>query len=82
VSCPVWVETFPSRRECGRHVPHFPALPYFPEQATGALGGLVLTGARDPIAFFAYPGQPSWLLPAGAARCVLADPAGNVHAGL
>ncbi len=84
-SCQVWVETFPSRRECGRHVPHFPALPYFPEQATEALGGLsglVVAGAVDPIAFFAYPGQPSRLLPEQAALCVLADPAGEVDAGL
>jgi acetolactate synthase I/II/III large subunit len=31
--CMVWIETFPSRQECGRHVPIFSALPYFPEQA-------------------------------------------------
>ncbi|MFO7616476.1 MAG: thiamine pyrophosphate-binding protein, partial [Bacteroidales bacterium] len=49
-ACKVWVETFPARQECGRHVPRFPALPYFPEQASAALAditGLVLAGTRE-----------------------------------
>ncbi|MGB5135818.1 MAG: thiamine pyrophosphate-dependent enzyme [Prochlorococcaceae cyanobacterium] len=82
-ACPVWVETFPSRREGGRHVPHFPSLPYFPEEACQALAnldGLVLAGASDPVAFFAYPHQPSRLLPEGAALCILADPAEGLDA--
>jgi acetolactate synthase-1/2/3 large subunit len=76
-ACGVWIETFPSRQECGCHVPLFPALPYFPEQAIEALANvasLVLAGAREPVAFFAYPDQPSRLLPDGAELCTLADP--------
>jgi acetolactate synthase-1/2/3 large subunit len=84
-ACGVWIETFPSRQECGRHVPLFPALPYFPEQAIEALANvarLVLAGARDPVAFFAYPDQPSRLLPDGAALHTLADPEAGVDAAL
>jgi acetolactate synthase-1/2/3 large subunit len=83
--CPLWLETFPARQECGRHVPVIQPLPYFPEQATEALGnltGLVLAGAREPVAFFAYPDQPSRLLPEGAEAHALADPEGDVDAAL
>jgi acetolactate synthase-1/2/3 large subunit len=83
--CGVWIETFPSCQECGRHVPLFPALPYFPEQATEALANvasLVLAGAREPVAFFAYPDQPSRFLPDGAALYTLADPEAGVDAAL
>jgi len=75
--CKVWIETFPARQECGRHVPSFPTLPYFPEQARPALAGLtglVLAGARDPVAFFGYPDQPSRLAPDGISLHMLADP--------
>ncbi|MHB1344994.1 MAG: acetolactate synthase large subunit [Thermoleophilia bacterium] len=83
--CGVWTETFPSRQESGRHVPAFPVLPYFPEQACEALAnvaGLVLAGARDPVAFFAYPNRPSRLAPEGAVLCTLADPDAGVDATL
>jgi acetolactate synthase-1/2/3 large subunit len=66
-------------------VPFFPALPYFPEQATEALAnvaGLVLAGARDPGAFFAYRDQPSRFLPDGAVLLALADPDDGVDAAL
>jgi len=84
-ACRVWIETFPSCQECGRHVPFFPALPYFPEQATEALANvtsLVLAGAREPVAFFAYPDQPSRLEPDGATLHTLADPDSGVDAAL
>lgn len=84
-ACKVWVETFPACQECGCHVPVFPALPYFPEQATEALAkvaGLVLAGAREPVSFFAYPDQPSRLSPDGASLYVLADPTAGVDAAL
>jgi acetolactate synthase-1/2/3 large subunit len=66
-------------------VPRFPALPYFPEQATDALANcasLVLAGARDPIAFFAYPDQPSRLAPDSAEIYTLADPDAGIDATL
>ncbi|MGA7877354.1 MAG: acetolactate synthase large subunit [Desulfoferrobacter sp.] len=84
-ACRVWVETFPSLQECGRHVPHFPALPYFPEQAIKALENittLVLAGAREPVAFFAYPDQPSRFAPEAATLYTLADPDAGDNAAL
>jgi acetolactate synthase-1/2/3 large subunit len=81
----VWIETFPSSQECGCHVPIFQALPYFPEQACKALANvksLVLAGAREPVAFFAYPDQPSMFLPEGAALHTLADPDESFDAAL
>lgn len=46
-------------------MPQLTPLPYFPEQASEVLAGLVVVSAREPVAFFAYPQQPSRLLPAG-----------------
>jgi len=66
-------------------VPIFPALPYFPEQAREVLANvksLVLAGAREPVAFFAYPDQPSRFVPEGAALQTLADPDEGVDAAL
>lgn len=82
-ACGVWIETFPACQEGGRHVPYFRALPYFPEKAAEALANvasLVLAGAREPVAFFAYPDQPSRFLPDGATLCTLADPEAGVDA--
>ena len=64
--CVAWTETFAARHERGAGRPDFPRLPYFPEQAREALARvtqLVLVGARNPMAFFAYPNQPSRLAP-------------------
>ena len=75
--CGVWIETLPARQERGRHLPAFPALPYFPEPACAALANvahLVLAGARDPVAFFGYPDQPSRFAPPGTTPLILADP--------
>jgi acetolactate synthase-1/2/3 large subunit len=83
--CRVLTETLPSRQEGGRHVPRFPALPYFPEQAREALKGitsLVLAGAREPIAFFGYPDQPSRFTPDQAALHTIADPDTGADAAL
>ena len=75
--CGVLIETFVSRQERGRHLPDFPALPYFPDQARPALAPfnhVVLAGAREPVAFFAYPNQSSRLLAEGTLCFTLADP--------
>jgi acetolactate synthase-1/2/3 large subunit len=69
--CAVWTETFAARHERGAGIADFPRLPYFPEQARETLSGvarLVLAGAKNPVAFFGYPGQPSRL---AAERCEL-----------
>ncbi|MDP6343623.1 MAG: acetolactate synthase large subunit [Alphaproteobacteria bacterium] len=50
-------------------------IPYVVERALGvmeAAGQLVLVGARAPVAFFAYPNQPSLLTPEGTAVAPLA----------
>ncbi len=52
-------------------------VPYPVEQALHALKdieNLILIGAKAPVAFFAYPGQPSSMLPEGCAVLQLADP--------
>lgn len=52
-------------------------LPYAVDQALEALAGvchLVLVGAAAPVAFFAYPGKPSSLVPEGCTVHRLARP--------
>jgi acetolactate synthase-1/2/3 large subunit len=79
----VLVETFPARMERGRRLPNFAGLPYFPEQGRAALAnvqGLVLAGAREPVAFFGYPNEASRLAPPSARQLSLADPDAGVDA--
>lgn len=83
--CRLWTETWPARQEGGRHLPRVPALPYFPEQATRALANvtsLVLAGAREPVSFFAYPGQPARFAPGRVPVHALADPDAGIDAAL
>ena len=59
--CRLMGETFPARMERGGGLPAIGRLEYFPEPATDSLrdaSALVLAGAAEPIAFFAYPGPP------------------------
>ncbi len=68
-------ETFPTRLERGAGIPAVDRLAYFAEAATAQLNGvkhLVLAGAKSPVSFFAYPGMPSDLVPAGCEVHVLA----------
>lgn len=65
------------RQARGRHLPAIPALPYFPEAATRAIGDadlVVLAGARDPVTFFGYPDKSSRVVPAGVPVITLAGP--------
>lgn len=76
-------ETFPTRLERGAGVPAVERLAYFAEAAAAQLDGakhLVLAGAKSPVSFFAYPGMPSDLVPAGCAVHVLAEPSGAAKA--
>jgi len=71
-------ETFPARAEWGAGLPAPARLPYFPEQARAALDGigeLVVVGARAPVTFFGYPGEPSSTAPQGAVLSTLAGAA-------
>jgi acetolactate synthase-1/2/3 large subunit len=73
--CRVLTETFTARLERGGGRPSFERLGYFAEMAEAQLAGarhLVLAGASAPVAFFAYPGRPSDLVPAGCEIHVLA----------
>ncbi|MGO9380932.1 MAG: acetolactate synthase large subunit [Mycobacterium sp.] len=76
-------ETFPTRLERGAGVPAVDRLAYFAEAATAQLDGakhLVLAGAKSPVSFFAYPGAPSDLVPAGCEVHVLAEHSGAADA--
>ncbi len=70
-------DAFVARLEHGAQVPELERIPYFPEQAAQALGGLrtlLLAGTRDPVAFFGYPGGRSRIAPDECARLGLAAP--------
>jgi acetolactate synthase I/II/III large subunit len=78
-------ETFPARLERGAGIPAVDRLAYLGEFAAGQLSGarhLILAGARAPVAFFAYPGQPSSLVPQGCEVQVLAEPGEDVCGAL
>jgi len=76
-------ETFPTRLERGAGVPAVDRLAYFGEAAVAQLDGvkhLVLAGAKSPVSFFAYPGKPSDLVPAGCEVHMLAEHTGAADA--
>jgi acetolactate synthase-1/2/3 large subunit len=61
-------DTFAPRLQQGAGRVAVERLPYFAEQlvaATSEIEVLILVGAKPPVAFFAYPGKPSWPLPEG-----------------
>jgi acetolactate synthase-1/2/3 large subunit len=70
-------ETFPARLQRGAGRVAVERLPYFAESGMAALENverLILVGAPAPVAFFAYPGKPSWLAPAACEILTLASP--------
>ena len=78
-------ETFNRRVERGAGQVAIEFLPYFGERALAMLDGadlIVLAGAKRPVAFFAYPGKPSVLVPPGYKLAVLAGPGDDVVAAL
>jgi acetolactate synthase-1/2/3 large subunit len=78
-------ETFPTVHTRGAGLPDVEKLAYYGEMALAQLDGmrhLVLAGTRAPASFFAYPGKPSDLVPAGTAVHELAGPAHGVVAAL
>ncbi|MFU8816988.1 MAG: acetolactate synthase large subunit [Pseudomonadales bacterium] len=61
-------DTFIARVPRGAGRVDLPRLPYFGEQAEATLSGLrhlILVDTKAPVTFFAYPGRPSELTPAG-----------------
>jgi acetolactate synthase-1/2/3 large subunit len=78
-------EVFPARQPRGAGVPPLQRVAYLVEAAQKQLQGfehIVLAGARPPVSFFAYPGQPSDLVPDGASVHTLADGTDDVTATL
>jgi acetolactate synthase-1/2/3 large subunit len=68
-------ETFPTRLTRGAGVPAIERLQYLSEFAVAQLEGtrhLILVDAKSPVAFFAYPGMASDLVPEGCQVHVLA----------
>jgi acetolactate synthase-1/2/3 large subunit len=73
----LFCDTFAPRLERGAGRVVVERLPYFAEQLVERLAPfeqLVLVGATPPVAFFAYPGKPSWCSPEGAEFLHLAHP--------
>jgi acetolactate synthase-1/2/3 large subunit len=78
-------ETFPARHERGAGIPAVDRLAYLAEFAIAQLAGtrhLILAGARAPVSFFAYPGQPSSLVPGYCQVHVLAGRGDDVCGAL
>jgi acetolactate synthase-1/2/3 large subunit len=70
-------DTFTARLERGAGRAPIERLPYFAEAAAAELKDvkqLVLVGSQPPVAFFAYPGKQSDLVPEGCTLHVLARP--------
>ncbi len=73
----LFCDTFAPRLERGAGRVVVERLPYFAEQLVDTLAEfeqLVLVGSTPPVAFFAYPGKPSWCSPDGIAIVHLAHP--------
>jgi acetolactate synthase-1/2/3 large subunit len=74
-------ETFSARHERGSGIPPVERLAYRGQAAVAQLKGtrhLILAGARAPVSFFAYPGQPSSLMPPGCEPHLLAGPGDDI----
>lgn len=70
-------EVLCGRIERGAGIVPIERIPYPIDQALATLKEidvLVIVGGQEPVAFFAYPGKPSRLVPEGASVMMLADP--------
>ncbi|CAP56674.1 acetolactate synthase large subunit [Gluconacetobacter diazotrophicus] len=73
----LFCDTFAPRIRRGRHHPVIERLHYRGDEVLRQLAAfdqLVLVGAEPPVAFFAYPGRPSWLVPPDCALHTLTLP--------
>ncbi|MBP9154760.1 MAG: acetolactate synthase large subunit [Xanthomonadales bacterium] len=78
-------EVFPTRLERGAGLPQVERIAYLAELAGVQLAGLqhlILVDAKAPVSFFAYPGKPSELVPAGCRVQTLATSAQDAAASL
>ncbi len=70
-------------RGAGRFAPE--RLAYFAEGAMADLEGvdlMIVAGSQLPVAFFAYPGKPSLLVPEGCATQIMCGPESDAGAAL
>ncbi len=71
----LWCDTFAPRLQSGAGRVTVERIPYFAEAIVAFakdVDTLILVGAKPPVAFFAYPGKPSWPLPEGCRIVALA----------
>src|SRR5688500_8712430 len=83
--CRLMSEFNNARMESGAGRARVPRLPYAVDAALAALKDtreLVLTGAKTPVAFFAYPGKPSVLTPPGCRVTKLAEAGDDIEHAL
>ena len=81
----VFTETFPPRQERGGGATALMRLPYLSEMAAGLTAsskGVVLVGAKAPVAFFALPGRPIHLTPDSAEKFTLVEPGADPERAL
>ncbi len=81
----LFCEVFPTRLERGAGLPAVERIAYLSEMATLQLSGiehLILVDAKSPVAFFAYPGKASDLVPEGCTVHALARPDQDAVASL
>lgn len=63
--CALYSEGFAGRVDRGAGLPVVPRVPYLPEDGLAALGqydAFVVVDARRPVAFFGWPGSPSYYI--------------------
>ncbi|MEH0933443.1 acetolactate synthase large subunit [Micromonospora sp. CPCC 205558] len=78
-------ELYSNRLEHGAGLPTFPRLSFFPDQTVKQLAGVkhvITAGAKEPVAFFAYPDVPSCLVPESAQSHALAEAGQDAVAAL
>jgi acetolactate synthase-1/2/3 large subunit len=83
--CGVLTEWSNTRLERGAGRIQINRIPYPVDKALPVMrdaGDLVLVGAREPVAFFAYPDKPSRLMPDDAHTMELADNGADIEAAL
>jgi acetolactate synthase-1/2/3 large subunit len=83
--CGVLTEWSNTRLERGAGRIQVNRIPYPVDKALPVMrdaGNLVLVGAREPVAFFAYPDKASRLMPAGAVATELADTGADIEGAL
>ncbi len=76
----LFCDTFAPRIRRGGHHPVIARLHYRGDEVIRQLAAfdhLILVGAEPPVAFFAYPGKPSWLVPPDCALHTLTRPGEN-----